>query len=150
MHPTDQRQPQRLSDERTAFVATLDMFIANHPDGKFEVHAPDGDYLPVRAEVLSALLAEVSAAAPAVPGGWVKYELGQPLPEPGTVVLLWAVEDYWTEEGRVVRGELHLGEVVAAPTFGDNYLSDYMDTEHSAISHWALPAAPTQEERHGE
>jgi hypothetical protein len=79
---------------------------------------------------------------------WLQYNLTPEclaaLPPGGMDVLLWTVEDYWNDEGHIVNNAVHLGCVRAEE--GASYLEDYMDTAHSAITHWMpLPPAPSSE-----
>jgi hypothetical protein len=126
------------TEQDRATVAGLMNLVLTVREQEFR-HDLDG-----AAETASAIeaYAERLAQVQQVPQ-WMPYgPTNESLPEPCTEVLLWTLEDFWDDEGaHVVRSAVHMGEVREYE--GSRYLSDYMNTDHSAITHWMpLPAAP--------
>lgn len=83
-------------------------------------------------------------AGPKTPPAWRRDKLRRDdLPPKGTEVLLWVAEDHWEDDVHITSGAVHLGYVAEDAENPHRYLVDYMDTEHSFITHWMpLPAAP--------
>jgi hypothetical protein len=93
---------------REQVVAAIDMFLANHPSGVFELHAPDGDYVTMDAQTLRAMAALADAPtaraflAPAMPA----------LPEPAEPPALWTVHGHpFFVEAEARRGAWMMSQV---------------------------------------